>query len=452
MIVKPKQLFLGILLTAIFFALQIFAALKYDYYSPFILEYFCSFIIIGYFIIYHIRNNYILSLEVVFNLYGLLYTNFFIGQHIIANKQIEFVYLYMMVLSHLSIIAFNVCNCLSKGKTTRNGLDPFSEERVRYSPRKLLLFTFMLFIMGVAVEYYVLFYRIGLLRYFSASRATKALLSTGYSVLSFYKFVIPVTTVVFLLIFLKYRIKFAIALFLGGFGICIFNSYISASRSEFLSVVLPIMSLLYMYKIIDNKKMITLGIAGVVLFGTWKSLLGGGTFRISFDGEFNTWYGICKNVLTDEDFRFRYGKSYLDTFYNMIVPLTNTEPLSEWHMKKFVYSVYEIGGGRGFSGVLEAYINFGIFGNILVYALYGKLVKKLTPDSDLKVIIYLIIMTSMHQFFRSESYSLWKNMMWFKIYPILVAFLLSRETSSYSRKDRNMTALISVKEKNVTSL
>ena len=36
-------------------------------------------------------------------------------------------------------------------------------------------------------------------------------------------------------------------------------------------------------------------------------------------------------------------------------------------------------------------------------------------------------MISMHQFFRSESYSVWKNMMWFKIYPIAFIFFLSRK-------------------------
>lgn len=111
----------------------------------------------------------------------------------------------------------------------------------------------------------------------------------------------------------------------------------------------------------------------------------------------------------------------------MIVPITHTEPLSRWYLKIYEPNIYSRGGGRGFSGVIEAYLNFGVFGNIFIYTLYGILFKKLSNiDSELKLIIFLILLGSIYQLFRSESYSLWKTMYWFEILPTLILFRFSK--------------------------
>jgi len=166
-----------------------------------------------------------------------------------------------------------------------------------------------------------------------------------------------------------------------------------------------------------------------ILFGAWKSLFSSGKTFLYFDSEFNTWYEIFDNVIEAEVPRLN-GKSYADTLLNLIVPFTNAEPLSVWYVKTFEYATWLRGGGRGFSGVLEAYMNFSIWGVVVVYGFYGWLLKQtqlnLEKDDDRAIIIYMILLISMFQFFRSESYSLWKNMAWFRLYPVVIIMWVSR--------------------------
>ena len=111
----------------------------------------------------------------------------------------------------------------------------------------------------------------------------------------------------------------------------------------------------------------------------------------------------------------------------MLIPITKSEPLSKWYVRNYEFDVYIKGGGRGFSGVLEAYLNFGLIGNIIVFFLYGVLFKKISNyNNEISMIIFLIVIGSVYQLFRSESYSLWKTMYWFKIIPILIIFKISK--------------------------
>ena len=84
-----------------------------------------------------------------------------------------------------------------------------------------------------------------------------------------------------------------------------------------------------------------------------------------------------------------------------------------------------MGGGRGFPATFEAYMNLGIFGVVGIYGLYGYLAKKININTELGLFIFLIIIVSIHQLFRSEAYSFWKNMMWFRMYPMLILYYFS---------------------------
>ena len=119
----------------------------------------------------------------------------------------------------------------------------------------------------------------------------------------------------------------------------------------------------------------------------------------------------------------------------MIVPVTNSKTLSTWYMENFEADVLARGGGRGFSAVLEAYINFNVIGNVIIYFLYGEILRAFEPQKEewsmnrinYKLVLAFIILSSMYLFFRAESYSLWKNMAWFKIYPTALIFLFSKK-------------------------
>ncbi|MBP5470655.1 MAG: oligosaccharide repeat unit polymerase, partial [Candidatus Riflebacteria bacterium] len=232
---------------------------------------------------------------------------------------------------------------------------------------------FVLFFCFV-VEYYVVFYKIGVVNYAIASRASKSLLIGPYSRLSFYKMIIPLISIISLLLFFKEKNKHCIKIFIISFILALFDSLISMSRSELISLILPIFYLIEKDKVISKKVLIILVIGVFLLFGVWKSFKSN-QMEIYYDSEFNTWYKISNNVLNYNSEKL-FGKSYLDTVINMIISFTNSEPLSRWYLRKFEYSTLEKGGGRGFSGVLEAFINYGFIGNIIVFGFYGFLMKQ----------------------------------------------------------------------------
>lgn len=406
---------------------EIFLFMSYSYSdSAYLIIFAMSFYVVGFFIINeYYKTKSFFSLRNIFNLFGVLYTNYYIVQLIMNNINISKEIYFSMFLSYISILFFNIGYVISKQKKHQEYEK--KENKGVYQTKIIIGLMLIFFIFSVVAEAYVIFYKIGFSSYINASRAQQAKLMLDYSILSFYKSTIPLTSMVYLYIYLKYNNKISKFIFGISFIISILNAIISVSRAELLSILLPILFLLNHFKKISTKSVIVLGIIGFVLFGAWKGLANGETNVISYDSEFNSWYTICSNILSDKtNFKYLYGSSYLKTIFNLIVPITNTTSLSTWYVKTYEYSVYLRGGGRGFSGVLEAYMNFGIAGNIIVYSFYGWLLKKMNKESDLDIIIYMILMTSIFQMFRSESYSLWKSMVWFKIFPVLIIFWLSR--------------------------
>lgn len=53
----------------------------------------------------------------------------------------------------------------------------------------------------------------------------------------------------------------------------IFNCYVSVSRAEIFSFILPTIYILYYFKLIKTKQVIISAICVFVLFGAWKSLV-----------------------------------------------------------------------------------------------------------------------------------------------------------------------------------
>lgn len=398
---------------------------KYSYFNKSLITFCLSFYIIGYLMFYEFQKcRNFFSLNIIFNAFGILYTNFYIFQQILLDCQIDSVIFKAMNLSYISIIFFNLGYFLSKKETNTI----LKKDIKLYNKSTVNLLLTLLLIVSISVEYYVIFQKIGFSTYKASSRAAKSLLMSDYSVLSFYKSTIPLICISSLYLYFKYKNKYSRFLFTISFLISMVNSVITVSRAELISILLPILFLLNHYKKISNKIVVILGISSFVLFGAWKGLSYGSISEISFDSEFDTWYRICSNVLSSSNFSLLYGKSYLNTLISFVVPVSNSTSLSSWYVHNFEYSVFLRGGGRGFSGVLEAYMNFGILGNILVYYLYGWIIKQQNDKSDFSIILYMIFMISIFQFFRSESYSLWKNMVWFKLYPVILVFFISKKS------------------------
>ena len=374
---------------------------------------------------------------IVFNIFGALYTNFYIIESILLDNIITSETFMAMRLSYISILSFDIAYYIFPIK---HGISIYINKREwydqdKYNPGRIMKMLLGLFAVSLAAEYYVIFSKIGLGAFFSASRSTKTLLLSGYSLLSFYQHTIPLIAAIALYLYLNNKTKHSFPLFLGAIIVAVFNAYIRGSRAELICIILPIIFLLHYYNKISNRTVIVLGLLSLLLFGLWKSFYS--TQRtISYDSEFNTWYKICNNVLKS-GFKYKYGSTYMTTIKNLIIPVTDSNTLSTWYLQNYEADVLARGGGRGFSAVLEAYINFNAIGNVIIYFLYGEILRAFEPQKEewsmnrinYKLVLAFIILSSMYLFFRAESYSLWKNMAWFKIYPTALIFICSRKKS-----------------------
>lgn len=387
-----------------------------------LLSFVGSFYFIGYMMINDFFKEGMFSIRLLFNAFGILYTNYYIIECLsynISPRENEF---YAMELSYLAIITFNIFYGVSKKESSNITKTKSSI----YNINLITIGLIFLFLVSVLAEYYVVVYKVGLILYIGASRAEQSLLRSDYSIFLFYQHTIPLVSSVSFFLYLKYKRKTNLILFILSFLISTLSAVITASRSDMLAIVLPLLFLCNYFRIITNKITIVLAVGGFALFGIWKSLYTD-SIEVQYDSEFVSWYKICNNILNDANGFFLYGKSYFNTIINLIIPVTGIESLSTWYVRKYEFDVFSSGGGRGFSSVLEAYMNFHIFGIVLIYGFYGWVSKKLNTKTDLNIIIYMIVLVSLNMLFRSEAYAFWKNMAWFRIYPVIFLFYISRK-------------------------
>ena len=370
-----------------------------------------------------LTSSNIISLRFLFNVFGLLYSNNFLIEIIETDMRLDDYTGTSMLMSHLALISFNIfySNTRRKQISRLSGRRELDVNKFSYG----LLF---LLLLCIAAEYYIVVRQIGLMNYILATRADRTLMRADYSLLTFYKHTIPMISAISFYLFLQYKKRLSLFIFAISFLLAVAHSLISVSRTEFLATLLPIAYLLNRHKILSNKMLIILGVGGFFLMAVWKSLLqsDSGNLVMQQDTELNSWYEICRNIMKRENGTpFIYGKSYFTTLLNLVIPVTGIETLSTWYLRIYEPDTLAMGGGRGFSSVFEAYMNFGILGIIGVYGLYGYLAKKINTNSELGLFIFLIIIVSIHQLFRSEAYSFWKNMMWFRMYPMLILYFIS---------------------------
>lgn len=397
-----------------------YLGLNYDYFNLHYVEFALSVFFIGHNVIKNIFKEGLFSIGVIFNVFGFLYTNFLVIQSVIDNVPID-QYAYMaMELSYIGIISFNITYNLTRVKrySSYNGSKYLNLKRFNS-------FLIAFFLISLASAYYVLFVKIGIFNYLFLSRAEQSLLRSDYTIFTFYNHTFPIIGAISLYLYLKYKNKINFFIFVMAFSFSMAEAIISMSRAEMLAIALPILFILNYFNIISNQTSLFFSLGGVALFGIWKSLFTE-NIEVQYDGEFLSWYRICRDVLKDPNTSFLYGKSYFNTLLNLVVPVTGVESLSTWYVRNYQYDVFSAGGGRGFSCVLEAYLNFHIFGVIFIYSLYGYWAKKLRATKEINIMIYMMVLVSVNMLFRSESYAFWKNMMWLKVYPILLFYHFSR--------------------------
>jgi oligosaccharide repeat unit polymerase len=206
----------------------------------------------------------------------------------------------------------------------------------------------------------------------------------------------------------------------------------SISLSYFAAVMIA--QLFFIDKNIPVTKYIILFmIPGLLISCFWKPvagwiLLGNNSFSfndINYPGEFINWVTVYENITDSKDYwkSSKFGTSYVMTTLSVLYPFLDIEPLSVDYAFSYETSIYLSGGGRGFPFFLEAYINFGLLGVFIsgvVVALLFNMIAMRSTKSVMMLFIYITFCSVIFKFFRSESYSIFKNLIWIQLYPILL--------------------------------
>lgn len=374
------------------------------------------------------RNKNIMDASIVLNSIGYLYTNY---TYFFSNSLLYNYYSKCLILAIVSICSFNLSYLVTKKLNFKRNTDcMYNYSFIGFSSTVLL-------IIGLSIEIYFIIYIVGFDNFISMTRSARTLLLLdSLYVANFYK---PIITLSCLLstshyiCSLKHTFLQKVTLVLG-FTVSIYNSIISVSRADFVALVIPLIYILYIHDKISRKQVIGVCLLILSCLSIWKFVFTKGLSldysSIQMNSELESWVKIGNNIINDLNngkIDYLLGTSYVDTLINILYPFTGIEALSEWYVRIYEYSVYITGGGRGFSGIIEAYYNFGIFGCVLVFMLYGMIYKKIfsRTDNPARILIQAVLLSLIYKVFRSEAYSLWKNAWWLQILPIIIIFKIA---------------------------
>jgi oligosaccharide repeat unit polymerase len=288
------------------------------------------------------------------------------------------------------------------------------------------LYFILLVLLSVAISFfiYVVILKIGVQDYFFTSRANRSLIVRPYSHFMVFIDLLNFISVLSLFLFLKTHKSKYKKLFIISFSFAILHAVLTISRNNLVLIIVPTIFLLHYYNYIKAKTIVFIVLIGLFVAVVWKVLLFnliiGDSFDISqilenikFPREFVVWQEISQNIL-QSNFSL-HGESYLNAIVSLFYPFHFADNLSLWYVKNYEPHTYEIGGGRGFSNVLEAYINFDIAGVIVFFFLFGILIyifQRKSMSSIYFLLPYAFSLAFIHRIFRSDFMSLIKTWWW----------------------------------------
>lgn len=298
-------------------------------------------------------------------------------------------------------------------------------------------------LIAVLLFVYVVILKIGINEYFFTSRANRSLIVRPYS--SFMIFIDLFNIISGLAAFLYLTTKRRVYknIFIIIFILAILHAVMTISRNNLVLLTVPIIYVYHYFDYIRTKVIILMVFFGLLIGIIWKSLLyilligsfhGGTTIELKVPREFIVWREIGDNIFS-KDISLM-GKSYMDAFINFLYPFNHTDNLSLWYVKNYEPKVAAIGGGRGFSNILEAYINFDILGVVAIFFILGLLIYVFQFKSQNSIFLFFPYMFSLafvHRIFRSDFMSLTKT--WWWMYFVSFSLLFSMFYLLRSRKN-----------------
>lgn len=375
------------------------------------------FIPIIFILIEYSKDKKIFTFGNYFNILAIMYFGY--GLYGIPNTDVNNV---ISTSALISILGFNIGYRLLKSK-----------KEIIYIKNKFNqnydLSIFILILLGLLVEFYIIF-SVGPSTFFLSDRVTRMFYLKDYGNLLFYDALFNVAALMSLHRYFTSRRKRYLLLTIFAISNNLLFAILTISRSIILFTFLPIVLYLYKKNIVKNKRIIIYGVVIIGLFLFYRGFL----YQLILNenigeslqfGELVVWRRNFTNVLRwNMDYNIG-GESFINTIESIINPLSKGAGLSTWYIKNFEYNVYLAGGGRGFSGIAEAYFNFGYIGVFIIFILYGLLVKYLQNNQKnfFSYMISIFFLINMHKIFRAESYSVFKFWIWFNVIPILFIYI-----------------------------
>lgn len=214
---------------------------------------------------------------------------------------------------------------------------------------------------------------------------------------------------------------------------------IMGQRDTFLWALMGLVYLYHtLYKFISRKKMIIIGLAtlfSIPLLADMRNIGVSNSYQTAYNKDSiimritNAEFGAASRnlqIVIDNDhiWSYFYGKTILDEFN--LAFFKGTESAGIWFNQTFFPELYQIGGGNGFTIVGEGYINFGLFGVILMFIFLGLLMKYLYVKATKQVIwlvIYTMFIPIMLFMIRGDLASLFAKFSKHIILPLIIIYL-----------------------------
>lgn len=370
------------------------------------------------FIIYEIlRHKRVLTFGIFFNVLSILYLAY-------GTLELDLMYDYHKIVINSSIFAIIGFNFgYIRFKKYNQGY-----KKVAFNLNyDFIIFAFI--ILAFLVQLFLMF-QIGIDNFIFSDRVYRASLLKPYGSLFFYEFWFNIAGLLSLHRYFETKEKKYLWIFVLCFSNIMFLSIVSISRSAILYSILPLVYYLNKMNKLSNKSIVIILTSIFILFLfirgiMYKQFLGIDVGENVQLGELVTWRRIFLNILPYYESQRLYGYSYLQTLISFLNPLYKGESLSVWYVKTFEYNYYLAGGGRGFSGVAEGYINFGYFGVFIYFYLIGKIFNFFQiKDNNFWVFICgSYLMVNSYRIFRAESFTVFKYWYWFIVVPIVVSYI-----------------------------
>ncbi|MBN1526350.1 MAG: oligosaccharide repeat unit polymerase [Candidatus Omnitrophica bacterium] len=145
-------------------------------------------------------------------------------------------------------------------------------------------------------------------------------------------------------------------------------------------------------------------------------------------------YYILKDILAYYDLfpsSEKYGLGLLKSAFIRTIPFIDAPSISTLYVQTFFPQTYEKGGGRGFSLLGEFFLNFNIFGVVLLGFFLGKItrwlyIKSFYAKDPLYIAIYSFVYPSAFGLLQASSTTIMNSLILYKVLPLLLVFGLAK--------------------------